>query len=35
MLEAAMVKKFHADPDIDLESLSEVEAAMLELEDIQ
>ena len=35
VLEIAMVKKFHANPDIDLESLSEVEAALLELEDIQ
>jgi recombination protein RecA len=34
-LEAAMVKKFHADPDIDLESLSEVEAIAIEMEDIK
>jgi len=32
LLEVAMVKKFNSDPDIDVESLSEVEAVALELE---
>ena len=34
-LAAAMVKKFHADADIDLESLSEVEAIAIEMEDMK
>ena len=34
LLEKAMVKKFQEDPDIDLESFVEVEAASLEMEDM-
>tara|TARA_B100000700_G_scaffold330447_1_gene456721 strand:- start:2200 stop:3366 length:1167 start_codon:yes stop_codon:yes gene_type:complete len=34
LLEKAMVKKFQEDPDIDLDSFAEVEAASLEMEDM-
>jgi recombination protein RecA len=34
-LEAAMVKRFNCDPDVDLESLSEVEALVIEMEDMK